>query len=347
MSRHFDLVAIGGGSGGLAVSKRAAGHGAKAAVVESGRLGGTCVNVGCVPKKVMWNAATIAHALHDAEDYGFSVSVGGHDWGELKSRRDVYVERLNHIHRKNLERAGVEFIPGRARLTGPRSLQVGEQEITADHIVVATGGFPVVPAIPGADWGITSDGFFELGDREVERTLTVNTVMTFAQTLKMMALSKELIETDDIATKREAYYVSKNWSEARFKEQPESDTVMEDVEAFFQVNREQLGFVPEEKGGDVAGRLVEKLLQEGHTVHAAVRDPENAKKLVDYLLSIEVEKKLADGGMGSVWLGEDTNLGRNVVVKVPHVRFLGEAGFRRVAKHDFISEQFFVVYGAD
>ncbi|MGD1976794.1 MAG: glutathione-disulfide reductase [Gammaproteobacteria bacterium] len=170
MSRHFDLVAIGGGSGGLAVSKRAAGHGAKAAVVESGRLGGTCVNVGCVPKKVMWNAATIAHALHDAEDYGFSVSVGGHDWGELKSRRDAYVERLNHIHRKNLERAGVEFIPGRARLTGPRSLQVGEQEITADHIVVATGGFPVVPAIPGADWGITSDGFFELGDRP-ERVL--------------------------------------------------------------------------------------------------------------------------------------------------------------------------------
>jgi len=89
-----------------------------------------------------------------------------------------------------------------------------------------------------------------------ERTLTVNTVKTFAQTLKMMALSKELVETDDIATKREAYYVSKNWAEARFKEQPESDTVMEDVEAFFGVNREQLGFVPEEKGGDVAGRLV-------------------------------------------------------------------------------------------
>ena len=99
-------------------------------------------------------------------------------------------------------------------------------------------------------------GFFKLKGKEKERTLTVNTVKTFAQTLKMMALSKELIETDDIATKREAYYVSKNWAEARFKEQPESDTVMEDVEAFFAVNREQLGFVPEEKGGDVAGQLV-------------------------------------------------------------------------------------------
>jgi len=99
-------------------------------------------------------------------------------------------------------------------------------------------------------------GYFKLKGKKKERTLTVNTVKTFAQTLKMMALSKELIETEDMATKREAYYVSKNWEEARFKEQPESDTVMEDVEAFFGVNREQLGFVPEEKGGDVAGRLV-------------------------------------------------------------------------------------------
>jgi DNA topoisomerase-6 subunit A len=99
-------------------------------------------------------------------------------------------------------------------------------------------------------------GYFKLKGKLKERTLTVNTVKTFAQTLKMMALSKELIETDDIATKREAYYVSKNWEDARFKEQPESDTVMEDVEAFFGVNREQLGFVPEEKGGDVAGELV-------------------------------------------------------------------------------------------
>lgn len=99
-------------------------------------------------------------------------------------------------------------------------------------------------------------GYFKLKGKRKERTLTVGTVKTFAQTLKMMALAKELVETDDIATKREAYYVSKNWSEARFKEQPESDTVMEDVEAFFGVNREQLGFVPEEKGGDVAGRLV-------------------------------------------------------------------------------------------
>ena len=98
-------------------------------------------------------------------------------------------------------------------------------------------------------------GFFEMTGQKKERTLTVNTVKTFAQTLRMVALSKELIENDDIATKREAYYVSKNWEDARFTEQPESDTVMDDVEAYFGVNREQLGFIPEEKGGDVAGRL--------------------------------------------------------------------------------------------
>ena len=97
-------------------------------------------------------------------------------------------------------------------------------------------------------------GYFQIKGRKKERTLTVGTVKTFAQTLRMMALSKELVDTDDVATKREAYYVSKNWDDARFNEQPESDAVIEDVEALFSVNREQLGFIPEEKGGDVAGQ---------------------------------------------------------------------------------------------
>jgi len=99
-------------------------------------------------------------------------------------------------------------------------------------------------------------GYFEMRGKSKERTLTVNTVKTFAQTLRMMSLSKRLVEEDDIASKREAYYVSKNWDDARFMEQPESDTVMEDMEALFGVNREQLGFIPEEKGGDIAGQLV-------------------------------------------------------------------------------------------
>ena len=111
-------------------------------------------------------------------------------------------------------------------------------------------------------------GYFELTGRNKNRTLTVNTVKTFAQMLRMMAQSKELIERNDMATKREMYYISKNWGEARFEEQPESDTVMDDVEAMFGVHREQLGFMPEEKGGAVAGRLI-----------VIDRDPGTGKKL--------------------------------------------------------------------
>ena len=99
-------------------------------------------------------------------------------------------------------------------------------------------------------------GYFEIQDKMKERTLTASTIRTFAQSLKMMGLSKELVEKKDLATKREAYYVSKNWGEARFAEQSESDNVMDDVEAMLMVNREQIGFVPEEKGGDIAGQLI-------------------------------------------------------------------------------------------
>ncbi|MBU1111572.1 MAG: DNA topoisomerase IV subunit A [archaeon] len=100
------------------------------------------------------------------------------------------------------------------------------------------------------------EGYFKLLDKVKTRTLTASTIKTFAQTLRMMGLSKELIKTEDIATKREAYYVSKNWGDARFKEQPESDSIMDDIEAMMRVNREQIGFIPEEKGGDVAGSLI-------------------------------------------------------------------------------------------
>jgi DNA topoisomerase-6 subunit A len=114
----------------------------------------------------------------------------------------------------------------------------------------------------------SKDGYFELLGKTKERTLTASTVKTFAQTLRMMSLSKELINKDDIATKREAYYVSKNWAEAGFKEQPESDTVMDDIEAMLRVNREQIGFIPEEKGGDIAGKLI-----------VIDKDPETKKKI--------------------------------------------------------------------
>jgi len=102
------------------------------------------------------------------------------------------------------------------------------------------------------------DGYFELLGKVKERTLTASTIRTFAQTLRMMSLSKDLIESDDLATKREVYYVSKNWEDARFNEQPESDSIMDDFEAMMEVNREQIGFIPGEHGGAVAGKLIVK-----------------------------------------------------------------------------------------
>jgi len=166
----FDLISIGGGSGGLACAQRAAEYGAKSAVIESGRLGGTCVNVGCVPKKVMWNAAGIAQSLADAADYGFGLGAGGgevpgNDWAILKKKRDAYVARLNAIYARNLAAKGVACIAGRARFLDPHTVEVDGARYSAAHVVIATGGLPTVPALPGAELGITSDGFFELERR--------------------------------------------------------------------------------------------------------------------------------------------------------------------------------------
>lgn len=162
MTEHFDFLAIGGGSGGLAAAQRAAMHGARAAVVESGALGGTCVNVGCVPKKVMWYASDIAHTLAEAAGYGFEIGRHRHDWSLLRQRRDAYVERLNAIYARNLEKRGVALYRGTASFDSPRSVTVGDTRLSAGHIVIATGGIPLVPDVPGAELGIVSDGFFEL-----------------------------------------------------------------------------------------------------------------------------------------------------------------------------------------
>ena len=165
MTTDYDLIVIGGGSGGLACAQRAADHGARALVIESHRLGGTCVNVGCVPKKLMWNAAQLAHAVAEARDYGFELTLQRHDWALLKRKRDAYIERLNGIYAGNLERRGVQLLRARARLASAQCVAADGREYRAPHIVLATGGHPVVPAIPGAALGITSDGFFELPER--------------------------------------------------------------------------------------------------------------------------------------------------------------------------------------
>ena len=161
----FDLISIGGGSGGLACAQRAAEYGAKTAVIEPHRLGGTCVNVGCVPKKVMWNAAGVALSLHDANDYGFEVKAGAADWTELKRKRDAYVLRLNGIYERNLAAKGVAYVRGAARFLDAHTVVVNGQRLSARHVVIATGGKAMWPQIPGAELGISSDGFFELESR--------------------------------------------------------------------------------------------------------------------------------------------------------------------------------------
>ena len=169
MSDNYDLVVVGGGSGGLACAQRAAEYGARALVIESGRLGGTCVNVGCVPKKVMWNAAQISHAIHDAHEYGFRITPGELDWPALKRGRDAYVLRLNGIYERNLANRKVELARGFATLDSPsgtnHSVTIGARRVSARHVVIATGGRPHVPDLPGAALGLTSDGFFELPEQ--------------------------------------------------------------------------------------------------------------------------------------------------------------------------------------
>jgi glutathione reductase (NADPH) len=160
---ELDLIVVGGGSGGLATAQRAAEHGARVMLLEPGPLGGTCVNVGCVPKKVMWNAAEIARAVAAAPSYGFDVSVHGHDWAALKRRRDAYVERLNGIYARNLERKAVRHVAARGTLMSAHEVVDAAGNVyRAPHIVIATGGRPIVPSLPGAELGITSDGFFAL-----------------------------------------------------------------------------------------------------------------------------------------------------------------------------------------
>jgi len=165
MSQHYDVIAIGAGSGGISLVERAAEYGAKCAVIESGIIGGTCVNVGCVPKKIMWFAANLAYAIKNAPDYGFDVTYGGFHWQKLVKSRQNYISGLNSWYHDVLKQHGTEEITGSASFIDARTLQVGEGTYSADHIVIATGTQPIRPSIAGAELGITSDGFFELKEQ--------------------------------------------------------------------------------------------------------------------------------------------------------------------------------------
>jgi len=167
-AKECDYLVIGIGSGGIASGRRAAKHGAKVIAVESARYGGTCVNVGCVPKKVTWNAAAIAETFRDARSYGFQLGEPpALDWPYFKHKRDAYVKRLNGIYENNLNKDGIEHLRGRAKFVAADEVHIalhdgGTQRVRAKHILIATGGRPKLPDIPGADLCITSDGFFDL-----------------------------------------------------------------------------------------------------------------------------------------------------------------------------------------
>lgn len=161
--KHYDYLAIGGGSGGIASINRAASYGKKCAIVEAKHLGGTCVNVGCVPKKVMWYGANIAEAIYKyAPDYGFDIDVKGFEFATLVKNRTAYIDRIHTSYNNVLTKNGVDVITGYAKFVNKNTVEVNGENISADHILIAVGGTPARPDIPGAEYGIDSDGVFEL-----------------------------------------------------------------------------------------------------------------------------------------------------------------------------------------
>lgn len=161
----FDYICIGGGSGGIASANRASRYGQKVAIIEHQALGGTCVNLGCVPKKAMWYAGQIADALRYAPDYGFDAPLKNFSWAKLIASRDAYIERIHQSYDRVLASNNVTVINGFAKFIDNHTVEVNGQTYTAPHITIATGGAPTVPNIDGAQYGITSDGFFALSEQ--------------------------------------------------------------------------------------------------------------------------------------------------------------------------------------
>lgn len=165
MAYDFDLFVIGGGSGGIATARRAASYGAKVAVAESDRLGGTCVNRGCVPKKLMVYASRFPKVAAESAGYGWKVSPGVFDWSQMITDVTNEVKRLNAVYQRMVDNAEVKVFPLHAKLLDGHTVAVGEQKITAERILIAVGGQPVKPDIPGLDHAITSDGMFEMKEQ--------------------------------------------------------------------------------------------------------------------------------------------------------------------------------------
>jgi len=163
--KEYDLIVIGAGSGGLAAAQRAAEHKQRVAIIEMGQLGGTCVNRGCIPKKIYWYAAEFAYDLKHSNTLGFEINDFKHNWHTLQQASKQYIKKLNDMYRKNLSQKNIEIITGNASFQSSKEISVGSVLLTAKQIIIACGATPVVPDIPGAEFGITSDDFFELKNK--------------------------------------------------------------------------------------------------------------------------------------------------------------------------------------
>ena len=175
VAQHYDLIVVGGGSGGLAAAKRSAEYGKKVCIIEHNAWGGTCVNVGCVPKKIMYNASHIQEIINTAGHLGFSIPYSNFDWGNLKRSRDVYIGRLNKIYAAGLDKLHIDRIENEgyatfsntktASVSGSKQkhcIIVGNKTFSADHVVIAVGGTPNSLGVSGENLSINSDGFFDL-----------------------------------------------------------------------------------------------------------------------------------------------------------------------------------------
>jgi glutathione reductase (NADPH) len=161
----FDLYVLGGGSGGVRASRIAATHGARVGVAEERYMGGTCVNVGCIPKKLLAYSAGFGHGFEDAKGYGWDCGVNRFSWPDLIRNKDAEISRLNGVYRRLMDRAGVTIHDSRATLVDAHTVEIADgQRFTADRILIATGGWPFVPDIPGRELAITSNEAFHLPD---------------------------------------------------------------------------------------------------------------------------------------------------------------------------------------
>ncbi|QIZ78166.1 glutathione-disulfide reductase [Ferrimonas lipolytica] len=166
MAQQYDYIVLGAGSGGIASANRAAMRGAKVLLIEAQHLGGTCVNVGCVPKKVMWFGAQVAEAINlYSEDYGFDVELKKFEWSKLVASREAYIERIHGGYNRGLASNGVTLVRGFGKFVDKNTVEVNGEQYFAENILIATGGRPTIPAIPGAEYGIDSNGFFALQEQ--------------------------------------------------------------------------------------------------------------------------------------------------------------------------------------